>query len=115
MPNVKINAIIHEISAALENLLETGKTHIIFLGKIGLTEPEQVELLQELGEGELKISLSKLDEPVDWYESALSGVWVGTFRNHRDEAVLRTIEVCYYPSIAASQKEDIKETLKGLN
>lgn len=115
MPNEKIFAIVSEISAALQRLLDSGETHMIFLEKIGLTEPEQVELLQELGEGDLKISLSNLDEPVDWYETAMSGVWVATFRNHRDEAILRTIEVCYYPSLAASQKEDIEQNLKGMH
>ncbi|MDO5043700.1 MAG: hydrogenase expression/formation C-terminal domain-containing protein [Coriobacteriia bacterium] len=109
--NPRIMAILTELKEALSNFASSGKTHRIFLGSIGLPEPEQVELLELLGEGELSIDLKNLDEPVTWYETNYAGIWVGTFRNLRGEAILRTIEVCAYPELAASQQEDVNAAL----
>ena len=68
---------------------------------------EQVEVLETLGRGDVTIHLKDTDQPVEWYESTIRGVWIGTFRNGRDEAILYTIEVCRYPELAGAYDEDI--------
>lgn len=102
-----IASILSELAGALDELLKTGKTYTIFLHNTGLNEEQQVQLLQALGESTLTVELAGTDEPARWYETNYSGIWVGTFRNHRGEAMLRTIEVARYPELAGALNEDI--------
>lgn len=114
MQDMRIASILSEIVHALKTLQSEGTPYTIFLGTTGLTEIEQVELLKVLGEGELKISLVKSDEPADWYETLYSGIWVGTFHNSRGEATLRTIEVARFPEVASAQDFDLATSVEQL-
>ncbi len=114
MANFRIAAVLSELHAALERCLTSGENYTIYLGKTGLLETEQVELLKKLGEGSMHLKMSNTDEPAEWYESLISGIWVGTFKNHRGEAILRTIEVARFPEIASAQNYDIEQSLSEL-
>ena len=97
----RVQAVFQELKNAMQHLRQTGETYT------GLTMEEQVEVLETLGRGDVTIHLKDTDQPVEWYESTIRGVWIGTFRNGRDEAILYTIEVCRYPTLAGAYDEDI--------
>lgn len=105
-----VQAVLAEIREAMLRLLSEGTTHMIYVGSTGLNEEEQVELLESLGRGDITITFTETDQPVTWYESQFRGVWIGTYKNQRDEASVYTIEVCRYPQVAASFDEDIKNS-----
>lgn len=102
-----VKAILWELQVALKKLRETGETHTIFIEKTGLTMEEQVEVMETLGRGTITINFTETDQPVEWYETQFSGIWLGTFRNARDEAIAYTIEVGRYPSLCGAFDEDI--------
>lgn len=111
----KVLSVLSELQHALKALSEKDETYALFLGTTGLNEPEQVEVLNRLGEGDISIEMHNTDEPARWYETLYRGIWVGTFHNHRGEATLRTIEVTRFPEIPASQPEDIEDAIKQLD
>lgn len=110
----KVLAVLSELQEALDRLAQTGETYSVFLNTTGLQEVEQVDLLQELGEGDITIDFKNTDEPVSWYETLYRGIWIGAFRNHRGETTLRTIEVCRFPEIASAQPEDSSHSAQEL-
>lgn len=69
-----VRAVLNELRLALKNLRETGETYSIYIEKTGLTEEEQVEVLETLGRGHITISFNETDQPVEWYESQFSGI-----------------------------------------
>lgn len=104
--NVKV--ILQELRQALKNLRETGETYTVYIEKTGLSMEEQVEVLETLGRGDITITFKEADEPVEWYESQFPGIWVGTFRNARDETIVYTVEVARYPELCGAFDEDIE-------
>ena len=52
-----VRAILNELRQALKQLRETGETYSIYIEKTGLTEEEQVEVLETLGRGHITIKL----------------------------------------------------------
>ena len=102
-----VRAVLNELRLALKNLRETGETYSIYIEKTGLTEEEQVEVLETLGRGHITINFNETDQPVEWYESQFSGIWVGTYKNGRDDSILHTVEVARYPEVVGAFDEDI--------
>lgn len=103
-----VRAVLNELRLALKNLRETGETYSIYIEKTGLTEEEQVEVLETLGRGHITINFNETDQPVEWYESQFSGIWIGTFKNGRDDSILHTVEVSKYPVVAGAYEEDME-------
>ena len=99
-----VRAVLNELRLALKNLRETGETYSIYIEKTGLTEEEQVEVLETLGRGHITINFNETDQPVEWYESQFSGIWIGTFKNGRDDSILHTVEVSKYPVVLVHMK-----------
>lgn len=63
---------------------------------------------QPIGRGHVTISFNETDQPVEWYESQFSGIWIGTFKNGRDDSILHTVEVAKYPVVAGAYEEDME-------
>lgn len=104
----KVRVVLSEIQAALLALFREGKEAMIYVGSTGLTEEEQAQLLEYLGRGAVTIAYTETNQPVEWYESEFHGVWIGTYKNQRDEASVYTIEICFYPKVAGAFREDIE-------
>ena len=102
-----VRAVLNELRLALKNLRETGEIYSIYIEKTGLTEEEQVEVLETLGRGHITINFNETDQPVEWYESQFSGIWVGTYKNGRDDSILHTVEVARYPEVVGAFDEDM--------
>jgi len=107
-------AILNELLQALKDLYEKGEEHIIYINKLPLSEEDREVLLDVLGEGQVKISLSSNTQPVEWRETGISGVWIGVFYDRDNKPILETIEVCYFPSLAKAQREDVEESIQVL-
>ena len=95
-----VRAVLNELRLALKNLRETGETYSIYIEKTGLSET--------LGRGHITINFNETDQPVEWYESQFSGIWIGTFKNGRDDSILHTVEVAKYPVVAGAYEEDME-------
>ncbi len=109
-----VQAVLREIQLAMKELLKTGATYSIYLQSTGLTEEEQVTVMETLGKGKLTISFTETDQPAEWYETSFSGVWVGSYYNQRDDVMVYSIEVCRYPLVAGAFDEDIEEGIADL-
>ena len=64
---------------ALKNLRETGETYSIYIEKQG-SKKNKLEVIETLGRGHITINFNETDQPVEWYESQFSGIWIGTFK-----------------------------------
>lgn len=107
-------AILMELVQALKDLYEKGEEHIIYINKLPLTEEDREVLLDVLGEGQVRISLSSKVQPVEWRETGISGIWIGVFYDRDNKPILETIEVCHFPQLAKAQREDIEESIRVL-
>lgn len=102
-----VRAVLNELRQALKQLRETGETYSIYIEKTGLSDEEQVEVLETLGRGHITIVFNETDQPVEWYETQFSGIWVGIYKNGRDDSILHTVEVSRYPDVVGAFDEDI--------
>ena len=102
-----VRAVLNELRQALKQLRETGETYCTYIEKTGLSDEEQVEVLETLGRGHITITFNETDQPVEWYETQFSGIWVGTYKNGRDDSILHTVEVSRYPDVVGAFDEDI--------
>lgn len=102
-----VRTVLNELRQALKQLRETGETYSIYIEKTGLSDEEQVEVLETLGRGHITIAFNETDQPVEWYETQFSGIWVGTYKNGRDDSILHTVEVSRYPDVVGAFDEDI--------
>lgn len=102
-----VRVVLNELRQALKQLRETGETYSIYIEKTGLSDEEQVEVLETLGRGHITINFNETDQPVEWYESQFSGIWIGTYKNGRNDSILHTVEVARYPDVVGAFDEDI--------
>jgi hydrogenase-1 operon protein HyaF len=100
--------VLSEILAALKNLAEEGEEYTIFIDKMGLSAAERQDIRDIIGVGGVRINYDSTSQPVEWLESATSGIWFGVFYDQNRNPMMETIEICRFPQIAAAQAEDIK-------
>ena len=108
-------AVLVEISEALQRFIDLGETVTIFINKMSLSPEERQGIRDFLGMGSIKIKLTESDEPAEWIESSIPGVWYGVFYDQIDQPILETIEIGKFPQIPSAQIEDVKigiETLR---
>lgn len=106
--------LLKEILQALRDFRDRGEEHTIYISKIPLTEEDRELLLDTLGRGCVTVRYSSVYQPAEWRETAIHGVWIGTIYNRDGKPVLETIEITDFPRLAASQREDIEESLSVL-
>ena len=106
--------ILQEILHALKEFYSRGKTHTIYINKIPLTPEDRELILDTLGEGKVKIVYRSDTQPAEWKETGIYGVWIGVIYSRDGKPLLETIEITDFPRIAASQREDIEESIKVL-
>ncbi|MDT8901904.1 hydrogenase expression/formation C-terminal domain-containing protein [Anaeroselena agilis] len=110
----KAKAVLAEIAAALERYIAGGEGWTIYINKMGLAQEERQAIRDCLGQGGIRINLEKSDEPAEWLESGVAGVWYGVFYDQSRRPLLETIEVGRFPAIAAAQPEDMTGGLDAL-
>jgi HupH hydrogenase expression protein, C-terminal conserved region len=108
-----VEPLLHEIRHALAQLLESGKETAIDLHSIPLAPGEEAAIVQALGEGELRATLSALG-PSEFLETSYPGVWLVTHYNNDNRVVGKFVEVTTIPALLRSQTEDIFAGLQQL-
>ena len=106
--------LLHEIRHALARWLDDGHTHAIDLRSIPMSPGEERRLLELLGDGEVRATLSALGSS-EIAETAYPGVWVVTHYNDDEVLVGRFVEICGIPEILQSQAEDAAVALQHLD
>ena len=104
-----ISTILAELHSALLRFLQTGETYTIFINKMGLSQQDREALHEHLGQGNVRIKLENTDEPAEWLESSISGIWLGVFYDHQGNPVLETVEVAAFPPVAGAQQSDMQQ------
>ncbi len=104
--------ILKELLLALKDLYQKDQEHIIYINKLPLTQQDRELLLDVLGRGSVRIYINSKTQPMEYWETSISGIWVGTIYDREGKPTLEIIEVNYFPSLAKSYKEDIEEGLK---
>jgi len=99
--------LLHQIRHAMDNLLDNNVNEVIDLRSIPLAPGEEDNILNILGQGEVKAQLNALG-PSEILETQFNGVWLITHYNDENEIVSRHIEVTYMPEILLSQTQDIR-------
>ncbi len=106
--------ILTEILEALREFYEKGEEHVIYINKVPITPEDREVILDVLGEGQVKISYDSKTQPTEWRETGIYGVWIGVMYDRDRKPILETIEITDFPRLAASQREDIGESIKVL-
>lgn len=99
--------VLREVRDLLQRLVETGEPGAIDLRSMPLSEEDLAWLADQLGEGEVKISLDA-NGPSTITETQAPGVWWITHRNEKDKVVSEFIEITWVPDLVAAQREDAK-------
>jgi len=106
--------LLHQIKHAMDNLVDNNVNEVIDLRSIPLAPGEEDNLLNFLGQGEVKAQLNALG-PSEILETQFNGVWLITHYNDENEIVSRHIEVTYMPEILLSQMQDIRSSIQRLS
>ena len=111
----RVQAVLSEIAGALDRLSSDNEGWTVFIDKMGLNREERQLIREILGQGAIRIKLEGSLEPAEWLETGISGVWYGVFYDPSERPILETIEVGFFPQVAAAQSEDIQtgRTLLG--
>jgi len=107
-------AVLFEISEALQRFATSGQGWTIFSNKMSLTPEERQVIRDFLGHGSIKIQLTDSDEPAEWMESGIPGVWYGVFYDQTHNPILETIEIGQFPQVASAQMEDVHANIQRL-
>ena len=113
IPTGNVVPLLHEILHALERWLDDGEEHAIDLRGIPMAPGEEDQLIETLGEGEIRADLSLTGRSVV-SETRFPAVWLVTHYNTDDTIIGRFIEVCEMPAILKSQAEDARTGLEYL-
>jgi hydrogenase-1 operon protein HyaF len=108
-----IRALLSEIAAFLEKLVETGETGMIDLNSLPLAPGEYEQLRQTLAQGEISARIEAIG-PSEIIETRYPGVWWVTHYNVEGDIVADMLEITTIPEILKSQSDDIRAGLELL-
>ncbi len=106
-------ALLREIAEMVRRLLATGETSAIDLQALPLTPADLDWLREQLGEGEIAVTLNAEGES-SLDETACPGVWWVTHRNPRGAVASAFIEVAFVPEVVKAHHEDVAIGLEHL-
>lgn len=108
-----IRALLSEITARLEKLVESGMTGSIDLNSLPFAPGEYEQLRQTLGQGEVSARIEAIG-PSEITETRYSGVWWVTHYNVEGDIVADMLEIAHIPEILKSQPDDVHAGLERL-
>jgi hydrogenase-1 operon protein HyaF len=106
-------ALLREIAALLQQLIERGEGGCIDLQSLPLTPSDRSWLAERLGKGEVEIELEAAGRSTI-RESGLPGVWWITHRGPGGRTQSEFIEVARIPDIVLPPPEDMRDGLERL-
>lgn len=110
---LKVRSMLEQIMHHLTEFQENGAPSSLFLNQAGLTDQEQVDVLEYLGKGNIEVTMTS-DEPVTWYETSVEGIWVGSFSDISGGVFVRTLEFASFPQLARVYEEDYERAKNRL-
>lgn len=112
-PTATVKGLLTEIASALKELINNGVEHQLDL--MGMLLPEATDLLlEQLGRGEISITLSAMGDS-EIYETSISGVWVVSHFNTEEELIAQTIEITRIPGIITTPQEELITARESLD
>ena len=108
-----IRALLAEIAARLENLVQTGESGMIDLNSLPFAQGEYEQLRQTLGQGEVSVRIEAIGAS-EIIETRYPGVWWVTHFNVEGDIVADMLEIASIPEIIKSQPADVRAGLAGL-
>lgn len=106
-------ALLHEIAALLERLIETGEAAAIDLRGLPLAPADYALLEEALGPGEVQVEIQAAGL-TSVRETGVGGVWWVKHHNARDEVAGELIEVTHVPEILKTHPADAARGLARL-
>lgn len=108
-----IRALLAEIAARMDTLIENGETGMIDLNSLPLAPGEYEQLRQTLAQGEVTARIEAIGAS-EITETRYPGVWWVTHYNVEGDIVADLLEIAHIPEILKSQPADIVEGLELL-
>lgn len=114
-PGLSGNAppLLREVAEQVRRLLESGEPSAIDLSALPLTPTDLDWLREQLGAGEIAVTLQANGEST-LDETACPGVWWVTHRNEQGAATSQFIEVAFVPELVKAHPEDVAIGLETL-
>ncbi|MBU1666691.1 MAG: hydrogenase expression/formation protein [Gammaproteobacteria bacterium] len=106
-------ALLREIAEMVRRLLSEGETSAIDLQALPLTPADLEWLHEQLGEGEITVTLNA-DGESSLNETACPGVWWVTHRNPKGAVVSEFLEVAFVPELVKAHQDDVVIGLEHL-
>ncbi|MDP2431022.1 MAG: hydrogenase expression/formation C-terminal domain-containing protein [Pseudomonadota bacterium] len=106
-------ALLREIAEMVRRLLSEGETSAIDLQALPLTPADLEWLREQLGEGEIAVTLNA-DGESSLNETACPGVWWVTHRNPKGAVVSEFLEVAFVPELVKAHQDDVVIGLEHL-
>lgn len=108
-------SLLSELHGSLELLVSQGQSSIVDLRTLPPLGVEGYQFLREaLGEGEVSATISSFGRSTI-QETAVSGIWWVSHYKQDDELLTEFIEVCYFPEVLKSQKDDVAIGIEKLS
>jgi hydrogenase-1 operon protein HyaF len=103
-------ALLRELLAYLQALVECGECQTIDLHGLPLDETGQQWLKDRLGRGEVVATLDSMGQSTV-YETTFSGIWWVSHHDPEGKLISEFLEVCWIPGILQSQRADVEHSL----
>jgi hydrogenase-1 operon protein HyaF len=107
-------ALLREIAQMLRLLIDTGETSAIDLQALPLTPADLSWLQEQLGKGEIAVTLNA-DGESTFNETACPGVWWITHCNPSGAEVSKFLEVAFVPEVVKAHRDDVEIGLEHLD
>ncbi len=98
--------LLHELLEMVQRLLDAGETSAIDLSALPLTPADLDWLHEQLGNGEINVTLQASGEST-LAETGCSGVWWVTHRNEQGTVTSQFIEVAFVPELVKAHPQDV--------
>lgn len=98
--------LLYELAALIERLLQQGQIGAIDLSALPLTTADIEWLREQLGSGEISMTLDSQGTST-LQETALPGVWWVTHYNEQGGVLTQLLEVTFVPELAKAHADDV--------
>jgi hydrogenase-1 operon protein HyaF len=105
--------LLHELLAMGRRLLADGETSAIDLGALPLTPADLDWLREQLGQGEIAVTLQANGEST-LEETGCPGIWWITHRNEQGAVTTQLLEVALVPELVQAHPQDVQRGLEYL-
>ena len=113
--NPIMNAVplLREALLALRDLRQEGKTRVINIHDIPLTDADKRLIDRVLGSGQVVVSLSSVGTS-EWRETRFPGLWRCLHKNPSGGVVLETLEIGFFPALAKADPVDVSDGISRM-